>query len=57
MGGLLDGLSDPKVREEIERRSNLIGRLAEQMGVTRAEAREALAGFEANISHEGQTLQ
>lgn len=57
MGGLLDGLSDPKVREEIERRSNLIGRLAEQMGVTRAEAREALADFEANTSHEGQTLQ
>jgi hypothetical protein len=38
VSGLLDGLTDPEVMAEVERREYLVGRLVEQTGVTRNEA-------------------
>lgn len=57
MRGILDGLSDPIVHAEIERRSYIVGRLAEQTGVSREEASDALRHFENVTTSEGQTLQ
>jgi len=56
MIGLLDGLSDPKLMAQIAERNRIVARLAEQMGVSRQEARDALFHFEAVTSSEGQTV-
>jgi hypothetical protein len=54
--GLLDGLQDPAVLAEIDRRTRVIDRIAEQTGVTRTEAREVLSQFEADTLSEGCEL-
>jgi hypothetical protein len=54
--GLLDGLTDPVVMAAVEKRYQIVTRLAEQMGVTRDEARQALFCFESITSSEGHTL-
>jgi hypothetical protein len=54
--GLLDGLQDPVVLAEIDRRTRVIDRIAEQMGVNRTEAREMLSQFEADTHTEGCEL-
>jgi hypothetical protein len=54
--GLLDGLNDPELMAQVAERSRIVGRLAEQMGVTKEEARRALFDFEAVTSSDGQTL-
>ena len=56
MSGLLDLIKDPEAMARIEERNRIVGRLAEQMGVTRHEARQALFNFEAVTSADGQTL-
>lgn len=55
--GLLDALTDPVLMAQIEEHNRIVVRLAEQMGVTRDEAREALFSFEYITSSEGQMLQ
>jgi hypothetical protein len=55
-GGLLDGLNDPKLMAEIAQRQRIAERIAEQMGVTRQEARQLLVDFEAVTSSEGEAL-
>jgi hypothetical protein len=55
-GGLLDGLSDPKIMAQIAERQRIEERVAEQMGVTVREARQALYEFEACLCHDGHTL-
>lgn len=54
--GLLDGLNDPELMAQVAERGRIVGRLAEQMGVTKEEARRALFDFEAVTSSDGQTL-
>ncbi|MCK1595479.1 hypothetical protein [Bradyrhizobium sp. 164] len=54
--GLLDGLFDPEVMARAERRAQIISRIAEQMGVSREEASNALWHFESVTSSEGQEL-
>jgi hypothetical protein len=54
--GLLDSLTDPESMARIAERNRIVGRLAEQMGITRAEARRALFDFEAVTGSDGQTL-
>jgi hypothetical protein len=54
--GLLDGLTDPEVMAEVERREYLVGRLVEQTGVTRNEARQLLSHFEAETDARGYEL-
>ena len=55
-GGILDGLRDPAVLAEIDRRARVNDRIAEQMGVPRSEAREMLSQFEADTLSEGGEL-
>jgi hypothetical protein len=55
-GGLLDGLRDPKIMAQISERQRIVARVAEQMGVSEREAREALNDFATNLCHEGHTL-
>lgn len=55
--GLLDGLLDPEVMAEVADRARIIERIAEQMGVTRREAADALWHFEAVTSSAGEALQ
>jgi hypothetical protein len=55
-GGLLDGLNDPKLMAEIAQRQRIAEHIAEQMGVSRQEARDLLFNFEAVTSSEGQTV-
>ena len=59
----MSGLLDPdllaravEVSARVAERDRIVGRLAEQMGVSRHEARDALFSFEAVTSSEGQTL-
>ncbi|MFY9953783.1 hypothetical protein [Bradyrhizobium sp.] len=54
--GLLDGLTDPNVMAQIEERSRIIARIAEQTGRSRREAADVLFNFEAVTTSEGQTL-
>jgi len=54
--GLLDALTDPELMAEIEEHSRLVAKLAEQMGVTRDEARRSLFHFETVTTSEGWTL-
>ena len=56
MSGLLAGLTDPKVRAQIEERSRIIAIIAEQTGRSRREAAEVLFNFEICDSNCGQTL-
>ena len=55
--GLLDLINDPVTMAAIAERSEIVQKLAEQMGVPRDVARQALFNFEALTSSEGQTLQ
>jgi hypothetical protein len=55
-GGLLDSLMDPDTVAMVADRSRLVGHLAEQMGVTRREAADALFHFEAVTTSAGQVL-
>lgn len=55
-GCILDFLKDPVKMAEIEEHNRLVGKLAQQMGVTKDEARQALWNFDAITSSEGQTL-
>ena len=54
--GLIDGITDPDVQARVAERARIVGRLAEQMGVSKDEARDALWSFEACTSSEGHTL-
>ena len=54
--GLLDALTDPVLMAQITERNRIVGKLAEQMGLTHDEARLALCNFEDFTSSEGQTL-
>ena len=54
--GLLGGLTDPVVMARVDERSRIVGKLAEQMGVSRDEARQALFRFEACTTADGQTV-
>jgi hypothetical protein len=56
MSGLLAGLNDPELMARVAERSRIVRRLADQMGVTRKEASDALFHFEAVTSSEGQTV-
>jgi hypothetical protein len=56
MIGLLDGITDPEVMARAAERNRIVGKLAQQMGVSRDEARQALFRFEACSSSDGQTL-
>jgi len=56
MGGILDGLNDPELMARISERQRVVARIAEQMGVSVKEAREALDDFAADLSAEGQPL-
>lgn len=55
-GGILAGLTDPELMAKIAERNRLVARIAEQMGVTREEAREHLFYFESCTSSDGQAL-
>jgi hypothetical protein len=55
-GGLLGGLSDPKIMAQISERQRVVDRVAAQMGVSVQVARQALADFETDLSHEGHEL-
>ncbi|XSC46800.1 hypothetical protein ACF1BQ_014610 [Bradyrhizobium sp. RDT10] len=55
-GGILDGLNDPVLMAEIDRRSRVVDRIAERLGVNRTEAREMLSQFEAVTLSEGCEL-
>jgi predicted ATP-grasp superfamily ATP-dependent carboligase len=54
--GLLDGITDPETWARVEERKRIAERVAEQMGCTPSEARQALDRFETNLSHEGHVL-
>jgi hypothetical protein len=54
--GLLDGLNDPAVMAEVERREYLVSRLVEQTGMTHSEARQLLSHFEADTDNMGYEL-
>lgn len=54
--GLLDAITDPVLMAQIEERGRIARRVADQMGVSIQEAKQALDWFEANTSREGQTL-
>jgi hypothetical protein len=54
--GLLDGITDPEIIAQVAERRRVAERVAEQMGCTPSEARQALDRFETNLSHEGQVL-
>ena len=45
-----------EVSARVAERDRIVGRLAEQMGVSRHEAREALFNFDDCTSSEGQTV-
>ncbi len=53
---LLDLITDPVTMAAIAERNEIVRKLAEQMGVPRDVARQALFNFEALTSSEGQTL-
>ena len=55
-GGLLDLIKDPEAMARVEERNRIVAKLAEQMGVSRHEARDALFNFEAVTSSDGHTL-
>jgi hypothetical protein len=59
----MSGLLDPdllaravEVSARVAERDRIVAKLAEQMGVSRHEARDALFNFEDVTSSEGQTL-
>jgi len=54
--GLLDLLTDPATNARIDERFRLAERLAQQMGVNRDYALQALHQFENVTTSEGQTL-
>jgi hypothetical protein len=54
--GLLDGITDPEIMAQVAERRRVAERVAEQMGVSVPEARQALDRFETSLSHEGQVL-
>jgi hypothetical protein len=56
MTGLLDGITDPETWARIAERKRIAERVAEQMGVSVPEARQALDRFETSLSHEGHML-
>lgn len=57
VAGLLSGISDPEFMKRSEERSRIIKRIAEQMGITRSDAAQALWQFECcTSSSEGQEI-
>ena len=54
--GLLDGITDPEIMARVAERRRVAERVAEQMGCTPSEVRQALDPFETNLSHEGHVL-
>jgi hypothetical protein len=56
VAGLLSGISDPEFMKRSEERGRIIKRIAEQMGLARSDAAQALWRFECTTSSAGQEL-
>jgi hypothetical protein len=54
--GILAGIADPEFMARMEERRRIAERVADQMGCTVQEAREALDHFEIDLCSCGQTL-
>lgn len=56
MTGVLDGLLNPELMARVSERQRVVERVAEQMGLSLSEARQALDCFAEDLSHEGHEL-
>ena len=55
-GGLFSQIGNPEFMARIEEHKRIVTRVAEQMGISRDEARRALYHFEATTSSDGQEI-